>query len=293
MSEPGSTKSKPPAAARDGGAASELDLHAILEAWNQATDRLQATHTALRSEVRRLSDELEAKNRELARKNRLADLGQMASHVAHEVRNTLVPMKLYLSLLRRRIGGDSGSREVLDKFTSGFTALEATVSDLLHFSSDRQPQRLPFPIAELVGEVCRPLAPQLEAQGIHLTIDCPQEQTIRADRDMLRRAVLNLVLNALDAMPGGGRLDIIVCPTAAGIDIEVGDSGPGVPDELAPRLFEPFFTTKSSGTGLGLAIVERIAAAHGGRVGVASGADGGAAFTISIPFRAEALERAA
>jgi signal transduction histidine kinase len=273
--------------------ASELDLQAILHAWNQATDRLQETHTALRTEVRRLSDELEAKNRELARKNRLADLGQMASHVAHEVRNTLVPMKLYLSLLRRRIAGDSGGRDVLDKFTAGFTALEATVSDLLHFSSDRQPQRLLFPVAELVREVCRSLGPQLEAQGIRLAVDCADDLTIRADRDMLRRALLNLVLNALDAMPGGGRLDIIVCPTGDGIDIEVGDSGPGVPDELVPRLFEPFFTTKSSGTGLGLAIVERIAAAHGGQVHVANGAEGGAAFTIRIPLRTRSLERAA
>jgi signal transduction histidine kinase len=273
--------------------AGEVDLQAILLAWNQATDRLQETHETLRAEVRRLSDELEAKNRELARKNRLADLGQMASHVAHEVRNSLVPMKLYLSLLRRRISEDAGSVDVLDKVTSGFTALEATVSDLLHFSSDREPQRLAFPVGELLDEVCRLLAPQLDAQGIHLTIDCPAQVAIRADRDMLRRAVLNLVLNALDAMPDGGRLDITACPTSAGIDLEVADSGPGVADELRDRLFEPFFTTKSSGTGLGLAIVERIAAAHAGAVDVANCPDGGAAFTLSIPFRAPALERAA
>src|SRR6476659_6107913 len=92
----------------------DIDLHTILAAWNEATDRLQKTHESLRGEVRRLSDELESKNRELARKNRLADLGQMASHVAHEVRNSLVPMKLYLSLLRRRIAEDS-SAGVLDK----------------------------------------------------------------------------------------------------------------------------------------------------------------------------------
>src|SRR6476646_8575285 len=115
----------------------ELDLPTILKAWNEATDRLQHTHEALQAEVRRLSDELEAKNRELARKNRLADLGQMASHVAHEVRNSLVPMKLYLSLLRRRLVGDDGSLDVLEKIVTGFTALEATVGDLLHFSSQR------------------------------------------------------------------------------------------------------------------------------------------------------------
>src|SRR5688572_27613414 len=153
-------------------AVEQLDLHSILEAWNEATDRLQRTHEALQEEVRRLSSELEAKNRELARKNRLADLGQMASHVAHEVRNNLVPMKLYLSLLRRRITDDSGSLDVLDKVLSGFTALEATVGDLLHFSSHRDPQRSIFDLRSLVEEVCEALVPQLEAQGIRVRIDC-------------------------------------------------------------------------------------------------------------------------
>lgn len=271
----------------------EPDLAAILHAWNEATDRLQRTHETLRAEVRRLSDELEAKNRELARQNRLADLGQMASHVAHEVRNSLVPMKLYLSLLRRRISDDAGSVEVLDKVTSGFTALEATVGDLLHFSSDREPQWLTFGVARLLDEVCQALAPQLQAQGIQLEIDCPEQLGIRADCNMLRRAILNLVLNALDAMPSGGLLTITVCPSAAGVEIEVGDSGPGIADELRERLFEPFFTTKSSGTGLGLAIVERIAQAHGGQVVALNGAEGGAAFTLSIPQNTRSLEKAA
>ncbi len=282
-----------PAKAAPAPPPSELDLQVILQAWNQATDRLQQTHEALRSEVRRLSDELEAKNRELARKNRLADLGQMASHVAHEVRNSLVPMKLYLSLLRRRITDDVGSLDVLDKVTSGFTALEATVSDLLHFSSDREPQRLTFGLARLIDDVCESLAPQLAAQGIRLAIDCPPQLGAAADRDMLRRAVLNLVLNAIDAMPEGGELAITCCRTSAGIDIEVADSGPGIAEDHLERLCEPFFTTKSSGTGLGLAIVERIAAAHCGGIDVANCPDGGAAFTLRIPDQAFALERAA
>src|SRR5213592_4245495 len=142
----------------------ELDLQTIFSAWNEATDRLQRTHESLRSEVRRLSDELEAKNRELARKNRLADLGQMASHVAHEVRNSLVPMKLYLSLLKRRIDDDRGSVDVLDKVMEGFTALEATVGDLLHFSSQRDPRRERLDVSGLLQEVLQSLEPQLRAQ---------------------------------------------------------------------------------------------------------------------------------
>jgi len=273
--------------------ADQLDLATILDAWNEATDRLQRTHETLREEVARLSDELEAKNRELARKNRLADLGQMASHVAHEVRNSLVPMKLYLSLLRRRLAADSGSLEVLDKVLTGFTALEATVGDLLHFSSQRDPHRGPVAVAALLEETLESLAPQLEAQNIQATIDCPAGLACTADRDMLRRAVLNLVLNALDVLTAGGEIVLTAVRTTAGLEIEVADSGPGVAATNLDRLFEPFFTTKPGGTGLGLAIVERIAAAHGGRVAAANCPEGGAAFTLLLPQAASYLERAA
>jgi signal transduction histidine kinase len=263
--------------------AHDLDLETILAAWNDATERLERTHQALQEEVRRLSDELEAKNRELARKNRLADLGQMASHVAHEVRNSLVPMKLYLSLLRRRLGGDDGSLDVLDKVTTGFTALEVTVGDLLHFSSQRDARCAVVAIHCLLAEVCQSLAPQLAAQEIDATVDCQSQLTASIDADMLRRGVLNLVLNALDVLPLGGQIVLTACLTRYGLEIEVADSGPGVPESLAERLFEPFFTTKSSGTGLGLAIVERIASAHGGRAVVRNCPEGGAAFTLILP----------
>ncbi|MBC7856611.1 MAG: HAMP domain-containing histidine kinase [Pirellulaceae bacterium] len=261
----------------------DADMQTILSAWNDATDRLRQTHETLRDEVRRLTDELEIKNRELARKNRLADLGQMASHVAHEVRNSLVPMKLYLSLLNRRLSDDAGSQDIFEKISAGFVALEATVSDLLNFSAERDPQRRPVDVELLLNEVFETFAPQLDAQSIVTHIDVDPEALIIADPDMLRRAIVNLVLNALDVMPGGGELVMTACQTRRGLEIEVADSGPGIISGALPRLFEPFFTTKGAGTGLGLAIVERIAAAHGGIVYAANCPEGGAAFTLCLP----------
>lgn len=259
------------------------DLETVLAAWHSATVRLEQTHEMLRAEVQRLTDELEVKNRELARKNRLADLGQMASHIAHEVRNSLVPVTLYLSLLRRRISDDRGSLEVLDKITAGFTALDATVNDLLHFTSDRDPHLQSFPLAKLLDDVYASLAPQLQAQSIETITDVPRNQLVTADREMLRRAVLNLTLNALDAMPDGGRLVITSASTPWGLELEIADTGPGLPDEVRNRAFEPFFTTKQGGTGLGLAIVYRIAEVHGGSVTAMNCPDGGAAFTLRLP----------
>ena len=270
------------------------ELEMVLAAWHAATERLRHTHEALRAEVKRLSDELEAKNRQLQRKDRLADLGQMASHVAHEVRNGLAPVKLYLSLLRRRCEGDSDNRDIFGKIEANLMALETTVNDLLHFTAHRDPNRHPFAVRELIDDVCSSLAPQLAAQRIEVAIDVSPTCRHRGDRDMLRRAVLNLLLNALDAMPQGGRLDVIACQLGDRLEIEVADSGPGIQQAARSRLFEPFFTTKSGGTGLGLAIVERIAEAHGGTVRAANCPQGGAAFTLSLPAgTAEVALRAA
>ena len=137
------------------------ELEAILGAWHAATVKLEQTHALLAEEVRRLTGELEVKNRELARRNRLADLGQMASHVAHEVRNNLVPLTLYTSLLRRRVAADDQSVSILDRIDTGLTALGAMVNDLLHFTSDRDPMVRPFRLRELLDEVYTSLAPQL------------------------------------------------------------------------------------------------------------------------------------
>ncbi len=271
--------------------APDADLQTVLSAWHGATLRLEQTHEALRQEVRRLSDELEAKNRELARKNRLADLGQMASHVAHEVRNSLVPVTLYLSLLRRRLAHDTMSRDLLNKLASGFTALDATVNDLLHFTAERDPQRRLVAVRDLIEDVVQSLAPQLSAQDIQVEIDVPLAQCVSLDRDMLRRAVLNLALNALDAMPDGGQLVVTSVMGPRGLELEIADSGPGLADDVRRRMFEPFFSTKSSGTGLGLSIVYRIAEVHGGDVTARNCPEGGAALTIRIPHRA--LEAAA
>lgn len=271
------------------GPASELNV--VLAAWHTATDRLQKTHEILCAEVRRLTEELEVKNRELARKNRLEDLGQMASHVAHEVRNALAPVTLYLSHFRRKFRSDQESLRLLDKLEAGFTALEATVHDMLSFASDRAPSWGQFQLGDLITEVFETLDPQLAAHDISTEMDVPPQMIVWCDRDMLRRALLNLALNAVDVMPRGGALLVTAYEDAGGFEIEVADTGPGVREDLVPHIFEPFFTTKSDGAGLGLAIVYRVAEAHGGTARIKNCPEGGAAFTIRIPRKA--LEAAA
>jgi signal transduction histidine kinase len=202
-----------------------------------------------------------------------------------------MPLTLYSSLLRRRLASDFDSQEVLDKIETGLTALDAMVNDLLHFTTERQPTPSLFDLRQLVGDVCHALRPQLDAQHVATDLDVPLGLKLLADRDMVRRAVLNLVLNALDAMPDGGDLVFTGCATPRGIELEVADSGPGLSSEQLGRAFEPFYTTKSGGTGLGLSLVFRTAQLHGGEVIAANCPEGGAAFTLVFPRKA--LEAAA
>jgi signal transduction histidine kinase len=223
------------------------DLQTILAAWHTATLRLEQTHNALRDEVH------------------------------------LVPVTLYLSMLRRRLTSDAEGLDMLEKVNAGFRAMDVMVNDLLHFTSDRDPQLAQFPLRKLAADIEASLAPQLAAQKIRFEIKIAPQETLRADREMLRRALLNLVLNALDAMPDGGTLTVGSTATDGNLEMYVADSGPGLPAEVLPRVFEPFFTTKQAGTGLGLAIVSRIAEAHGGMVNAANARRGGAVFTLVFP----------
>jgi len=127
------------------------------------------------------------------------------------------------------------------------------------------------------------LSVQFEAQAIRAGIDIPPDLHITADRDMIRRALVNLMLNAVDAMPQGGTLSIRSSCRAQAVELEVADTGPGLSDETLRRAFEPFYTTKPGGTGLGLAIVFRIAEVHRGAVVAANDPHGGAVLTIRLP----------
>lgn len=271
----------------------DQELETILDAWQTATDRLQSTHQTLCHEVHRLTQELETKNLELERRNRLADLGQMASHVAHEVRNSIVPLKLYLSLLSRHTSQHPTMDGLVDKIATGMGNLETTVNDLLHFTSEREPTWKKINIATLIEEVLESMAPHLRDYEIKLDLEGLEPIEWSVDEDMLRRALINLTLNAVDAMSKGGTLFISSIETPQGLDLEVADSGPGIPADVSGRLFDPFVSTKPTGTGLGLSIVERIAAAHGGTVDARNCPEGGAAFTLCLPRRNMDTARAA
>ncbi|MGD9722843.1 MAG: PAS domain-containing sensor histidine kinase [Pirellulales bacterium] len=161
-----------------------------------------------------------------------------------------------------------------------------------------EPATLPMParppklewldVRNIVDEVCADLHRELAATQIETTIDVPSPLGAVADRAMIRQAVTNLVRNALEAMPRGGRLEITSYCGPRGLELEVADSGPGLSDDALSRAFEPFYTTKRDAAGLGLAQVRHVAQAHGGDVLAMNCPEGGAAFTLRLPARAHA-----
>jgi signal transduction histidine kinase len=259
------------------------ELAAAFASWQGVTERLEETHGRLRDEVGRLTRELEVKNRQLARKNRLADLGEVAAHVAHEIRNPLVAVQLYVSLLARSLPVDEDSSTLVRKIQAALAGLNLTLSDLLHFASDRQPKPEPQGLAQIACEVIDALEPQLVESEVAATIDVDSNLVILADREMLHRALLNLAVNAIEAMPEGGRLRITGTREGTTVCLAVGDTGRGISPVAQSDLFEPFFTTKPTGTGLGLAIVSRVVESHQGEIDGRNQPDGGAVFTLRFP----------
>jgi signal transduction histidine kinase len=173
---------------------------------------------------------------------------------------------------------DEGTRAIAEEVRR----LKRIVDEFSRFARLPAPERSAVVPAELVDAVLAlfPTAPQ----GVELVRELePGLPAVLADRDQILQVLLNLVRNALDAMPSGGRLALRAGRAGEAVRFSVTDTGPGIAPEDLPRIFEPYFTTKEGGTGLGLAIAQRIAEEHGGRLGAESTPGAGATFTLELP----------
>ncbi len=264
----------------------EVELGGIIDSYNRVTEKLKVSHDVLIDEVRRLTEQLEEKDRELRRRERLAALGEMAAGVAHEVRNPLGGILLYATLLERELDSQSESRRLAERIVSAGRHLDAVVSDVLAFSNPHYPQGSPVALNEMMAEVVALLQPRRVERGCSVSLDVPESLVVAVvEPAQAQRALLNVLSNAIDAAGGNGHVWITLHNDGGdGFSrVEIADDGPGVSAEHVERIFNPFFTTKDSGTGLGLAIVHGIVEAHGGRVDVARRDGGGAVFTLWLP----------
>lgn len=220
---------------------------------------------------------------ERAARERLAMVGAATSAIAHELKNPLASVKSTAAILRRRLGGDDRGRELTRVIEDEIDRLQKSLLEVLTFVRPATAERRPVVLDELVAQLTAVVAEELAGAGVTVDLRLEGEPpAVWGDGERLRQAVLNLLLNARDAMPRGGPITVTLSGRPDGVDVEVADRGAGFTPQALARGCEPFFTTKRLGTGLGLANVSRIAAEHGGRVDLANRPDGGAVVRLSL-----------
>ncbi len=230
----------------------------------------------------------------LAVSERLAGVGRLAAMVAHEINNPLDGI-LRLVSLARRVGPETGDERIekyLAEVHKGLMRMGTIVRDLLDFSRSAAGGVEPMPIREILSEAARSMQPAAEKGGVTVEVACDAEVPALKSGS-LYQVVVNLVKNAVEATPQGGKVCVSGRCSRDSLVIEVTDTGPGIPEEILPRLFEPFASSKAlgKGTGLGLVISRDLVEKQGGTIVAANRPEGGAVFTVRVPLAPGACGR--
>lgn len=218
----------------------------------------------------------------------------IAAGIAHEVRNPLNALQINLGILEQEISEIVPDRtshvfEVIGKIAGELRSLDNFVTEFLRFARPPRPALEPVEVRSLLADLVTFIGPECSRKGVSLSLgtrDGPE--TLSADPFQLKHAVLNLVLNALQATPAGGAIAIETAGDAQTLEVRVRDSGEGMTGDVLNRVFEAFFTTREGGTGLGLPIARRIAEAHGGTLALRSREGEGTVATLSLPAASRA-----
>lgn len=279
----------------------QAELAQLLGAFNDVTARLTATHEALRARVEQLQAELREANAAVERSRHLAMVGELAAGIAHEVRNPLGSIGLYARMLQEDLADRPAQQQTARKIAGAVERLNAVVGDVLAFARPIILKAEDLDAHELLaGALDAARADGPEWDGLRILTPAEARRgarppTVRADANLMHQALVNIMRNAAQAMAGQrtARELHLTCvrrrvrtgegaaqPMTA---LCVRDTGPGIPDDVLPRLFQPFFTTRAAGTGLGLAIVHRILDAHGGRIAITNHPQGGAQVELLLP----------
>jgi hypothetical protein len=226
--------------------------------------------------------------RELQTADRLAALSRVSGGVAHEVKNPLNAMLLHVEVARAKLArGDTAIEPQIEIISSEIARLDRVVKTFLDFTRPVELRMTTVPVSELLEETVALARPQAEAAGIRVSLeDDSGGASVRVDRDLFKQAVLNVVVNAIEAMPQGGELRLACNSSAATAEIRISDSGPGIPPALREKIFRLYFTTKEKGSGIGLAMTFRMVQLHDGTIEFSSEPGKGTTFTLRIPVAA-------
>ncbi len=263
-----------------------LSFNNMTQELNKAKLSLQEWGGRLEQMVDERTRDLKDAQEQLVRSAKLASLGKLSAGVAHEINNPLTGILTFSQLLMEQFPPESSEYQDLRVIRQETIRCRNIVRGLLEFARQSKPEKRPVRIHGLLDEVLRMISNQESFQNIQIeTRPDPEAPEVMADRDQLKQVFFNVVLNASDAMPDGGRLTIETNwhPDRSILSVRFSDTGSGISPEHLDKLFDPFFTTKQMGTGLGLAVSYGIVKAHRGSIEVESTSGQGTVLTITLP----------
>ena len=224
--------------------------------------------------------------RQLQTADRLAAISRISGGVAHEVKNPLNAILLHVEVARTRLArGEADVTPQMEVISREILRLDRVVKTFLDFTRPVELNYCVVPLREVVGEIVDLARPQAEAENIRMVVEHgPDGVEVRVDRDMFKQAVLNVVVNAIESMKGGGELRLECASASDTVELRVSDTGAGIPPELREKIFRLYFTTKQGGSGIGLAMTFRIVQLHDGTIDFSSEPGKGATFVIRLPI---------
>ena len=240
----------------------------------------------MEEKIQKTTADLRKTEAQLIRSDKLAALGQLAAGIAHEIRNPLTSINILIHSMTEDLPSGDSHKEDLKVIEEEINRINEIVDQFLRFAKPAPPFLEKADVLSVFEETLQLLRPQIEKQQIVIQKGFQALPIIQMDREQMKQAILNLLLNAIQAMPGGGHLTLRGQNSKDGqwIHILIKDSGVGIPDEDMNRLFDPFFSTKEQGIGLGLSIAHRIIDQHHGKIEVESTPGEGTLFTVWLPI---------
>lgn len=221
---------------------------------------------------------------QLSRAKHLSSLGEMVAGVSHEIRNPLGIISSSAELLKKKMDMDDTSSRIPDIIIEESSRLNDIITDFLNYARPREPNLFPCHIDEVIDKNIEYLSTHIQDRGITIRSNyAPNLPNIRADADMLYQAFLNILINAMQAIPEKGNINITIKSESQYVWIDFEDRGSGIKKENMEKIWDPFFTTKDKGTGLGLGIVKNIIEAHDGQIFISNRSEGGTRVSIQLP----------
>ncbi|MGM0601436.1 MAG: ATP-binding protein, partial [Candidatus Rifleibacteriota bacterium] len=228
--------------------------------------------------------QLNAMEEQLKRADRLSALGVLAAGIAHEIRNPLTGMKMIVQLLESEFSADDNRREPLSIIQKEIDRLEGIIGNLLDFARPTKPKAVEVSLEQVVDDCYKLVKNQLKKQQIKFEkITSGEYPSIIGDSDQLKQVFINIITNAIQALPGGGEIKVTLKYQDEQVIVVFEDNGSGIPPEKLQDIFNPFMTTKEDGTGLGLSMAQRIVEEHGGKIEVHSTVGEGSIFSVALP----------